>query len=261
MGMKGIESLGNIVENCKVENLDASECALTPQHLEVFEKSFRYITLKNLTISENYNIGVAGMATLGKLIQQNKLQKINISRCDLTAYHLENFKISLRNAEFKELDISFNQLGATGCEHVMGIVKDCKLNTLRMRSNQPLSPAIFYLFTDIKIKHLDISSGDRLNKDDESEGLLPTLISSVTERLELLHRQPSDKCINVLQEALNEGLNPNLIITFGDSQELKMKHLFVKKSREIGSAGGNIEVGDCRLIIPERALTSRFHYR
>nr|XP_039250102.1 uncharacterized protein LOC120327806 [Styela clava] len=90
---------GIVCSKYNVECLKLWQVDLREIHLRNFLKHVGNGKLKELDVSDNYNLGVAGMAVTGIIVSQCEVEKVGMQGCNLTAEAMKAFKENVRDAK------------------------------------------------------------------------------------------------------------------------------------------------------------------
>ncbi|KAK1153135.1 NACHT, LRR and PYD domains-containing protein 3-like [Acipenser oxyrinchus oxyrinchus] len=136
LGNSGVKLTAALKDpNCKLEKLELSACGLTGDCCEDLASALltNGSTLRELELSGN-KLGNSGVKLTAALKDPNcKLQKLGLSRCDLTGSCCEDLASALRTNQstLRELELNYNNLGDSGVK-LIAALKDpnCKLEIL-----------------------------------------------------------------------------------------------------------------------------------
>ncbi|XP_077970995.1 NACHT, LRR and PYD domains-containing protein 2-like [Styela clava] len=157
---------GIVCSKYNVERLELCRVDLREIHLLNFLKHVGNGKLKKLDVGNNYNLGVGGMAATGIIVSQCEVEKVGMRNCNLTAEAMKAFKENVRDAKFKELNVSGNKnLGVDGISFTGIIVSQCEVEKVCMW-NCNLTAEAMKAFKenvrDAKLKELDVEGNENL---------------------------------------------------------------------------------------------------
>nr|XP_039253618.1 uncharacterized protein LOC120330765 [Styela clava] len=124
---------GIVCSKYNVECLNLIKANLRETNLRTFLKHVGNGKFKELYVSDNRNLGVGGVAVTGIIVSQCEVEKVVMWGCNLTAEEMKAFKENVRDAKFKELDVSGNRdLGVDGMGVTGIIVSQCEVEKVGM---------------------------------------------------------------------------------------------------------------------------------
>ncbi|XP_077970729.1 uncharacterized protein LOC120327806 isoform X2 [Styela clava] len=161
LGVEGIAVTGIIVSQCGVEKVGMRVCNLTAEAMKAFKENVRDAKFKELYVGYNTALGVDGMGVTGIIVSQCEVEKVGMRGCNLTAEEMKAFEENVRDAKFKELEVSHNgNLGVDGMGVTGIIVSQCGVEKVGVRGCNLTAEAMKAFkenVRDAKLKKLDVS--------------------------------------------------------------------------------------------------------
>ena len=115
IGDSGVGFLAQSIGSTGLEKLDLSGCKITTTGAKVLADSLRgNSSIKQLNLSRNF-IGDSGVGFLAQSIGSTRLEKLDLSRCKITATGAKVLADGLRgNSSIKQLNLNLNSVGDSG---------------------------------------------------------------------------------------------------------------------------------------------------
>uniref|UniRef100_A0A8C2BI81 NACHT domain-containing protein n=1 Tax=Cyprinus carpio TaxID=7962 RepID=A0A8C2BI81_CYPCA len=138
LGNVGVNQLCAVLEDCKLEKLELSDCGLTDKGCAALASVLRSNPshLRELNLSEN-NLGNSGVNKLSAVLKDSrcKLEKLWLKKCDFTDKGCAAVASALRSnpEHLRYLNLSGNKLGNVGVNQLTPGLGYCKLEKLALR--------------------------------------------------------------------------------------------------------------------------------
>lgn len=204
LSVNGIELIGALVATCEVKSLDLSWCNITNEKLDGLERHLPDV--EELFLTGNESLSEQGFHTIGKIVRQGKIRRLDLNHLDLNAAKLKAFQQEVNEAfRRKNTKVGLTHLNVSNnkqlkeenlCKLLQCILHYCDVQCLDFHG--------CFLDSDQKTKLLHRDDGDNIRYD-RLDKYRKVPLGTETMRLLLLQREQKYLDIS-LQNTSQENL-------------------------------------------------------